>query len=486
MTTRNNDNGGCGRVLPVASRREFLQTSSCGFGWLAFGALASRWMPSPKGADAAAPAASAAKPGTIDAAGRHIPGTHFAPRAKRVIFVCMRGGPSHVDTFDWKPKLAADDGKPGRRAGATLLGPVAKFAPRGKSGLMISDLFPELAKRADDMCLIRSMQTDLPAHPQAFLRLHTGSSQFVRPSLGAWTHYGLGSTVEDLPGFVTIAPPGGFGGAQNYGSAFLPAIHQGTRLGTESRRFTSAEIPNIKPRLNSSAQRAELDYIQSLNRRTLQREGGDAPEVEGVIESFELAHRMQGRMPEVTDLTKETDATKSLYGIGDRETEDMGRKLLLARRLVQSGVRFVEVTHGNWDHHFNLRTSLDNNCTAVDKPLAGLLADLKSRGMLKDTLVVWSGEFGRTPHAQGGDGRDHNNKAFTLWMAGGGVKGGFSYGASDDHGYEAAENPVAMHDLHATILALLGLDHEKLTFRHAGRDFRLTDVHGDVIKAIMA
>lgn len=468
------ENQGCGRVVPLASRREVLQATSCGFGWLAFGALASRLMP----------AASA------DAAERHGdkpgPRTHFPAKAKRVIFLCMRGGPSHVDTFDHKPKLIADAGKPGRRPGSTLLGPLGKFAPRGKSGLMISDLFPELSTRADDLCVVRSMQTDLPAHPQAFLRMHTGSSQFVRPSLGAWTLYGLGTEAENLPGFVTITPPNGFGGAQNYGAGFLPAINQGTRLGADNRRFASAEVPNLKPKVAAPAQRAELDFIQSLNRKTLSREGGHSPEVEGVIESFELAYKMQSRMPEVTDLSRESEATRKLYGIGDRATEDFGRKLLLARRLSEAGVRFVEVSHGNWDHHFNISTVLPNSCAAVDKPLAGLLTDLKSRGMLKDTLVVWTGEFGRTPHAQGGDGRDHNNKAFSLWMAGGGVKGGFAHGVSDDYGYEAVKDPVSIHDLHATILALLGLDHEKLTFRHAGRDFRLTDVHGNVVKAIMA
>jgi hypothetical protein len=430
------------------------------------------------------PAAEAAAADTSPA-GRAAPRMHHPAKAKRVIFICMRGGPSHVDTFDHKPKLIADAGKPGRRPGSTLLGPLAKFAPRGKSGLMISDLLPNLAERADDLCLVRSMQTDLPAHPQAFLKLHTGSSQFVRPSLGAWTLYGLGSAAEDLPGFVTITPPSGFGGAQNYGAGFLPAINQGTRLGADNRAIANAEMPNLHPKVTPAAQRVELDFIQSLNRHAMKRDGA-SPEVEGVIESFELAFRMQGRMPEVTDLSREPESVKKLYGVGERQTDDFGRKLLLARRMAEAGVRFVEVSHGNWDHHFNISNALPNSCAAVDKPLAGLLADLKSRGMLKDTLVVWSGEFGRTPHSQGNDGRDHNNKAFTLWMAGGGVKGGFSHGASDDYGYEAVKDPVSIHDLHATMLHLLGLNHEKLTFRHAGRDFRLTDVHGEVAKDIIA
>jgi hypothetical protein len=474
--TRQSDNT-CGRSLALTSRRDILRGTACGFGWLAFGALANKSMPAAGAAEAAGEPRKAGK----------TKAPHFEPRAKRVIFICMRGGPSHVDTFDYKPKLVADAGKAGRRPGTTLTAPIAKFAQRGKSGLWISDLFPNLAGRADDMCLIRSMQTDVPAHPQAFLRLHTGTSQFVRPSLGSWTLYGLGNEADDLPGFVTITPPSGFGGAQNYGAGFLPAANQGTRLGSDNRSVASAQIDNLKPRLPASAQRVELDYVQELNRHTPGGAAGAAgPEVEGVIESFELAFRMQGRMPEVLDTAKETKATREMYGIGDRATEDFGRKLLMARRLAESGVRFVEVTHGNWDHHFNLGTALPNSCNAVDKPLAGLLEDLRGRGMLKDTLVVWGGEFGRTPHAQGGDGRDHNNKAFTLWMAGGGTKGGFSYGDSGDYGYEATENPVSIHDLHATMLHLLGMDHEKLTFRYAGRDFRLTDVDGRAIKAIMA
>jgi hypothetical protein len=448
-----------------------LKTLSSGFGYLAFAGLAAK----ASGAVSAAPATGPLAPKS----------PHFPARAKRVIFLCMRGGPSHVDTFDYKPVLTADTGKPGRRPGTTLLGTKWKFNQSGKSGLWISELFPNVAKHADDLCLLRSMQTDLPAHPQAFMKLHTGNSQFIRPSLGAWSLYGLGTENENLPGFVTITPPSGFGGAQNYGSAFLPAIYQGTRLGNDNRPIASAELKNLTSSLNKQAQRAELDLVQTLNRQALQRDRVN-PEIEGVIESYELAFRMQSQMPQVMDLSKETEATKQLYGIGEPATEDFGRKCLLARRFAEAGVRFIEISHGNWDQHFNLSTALGNNCGAVDKPIAGLLADLKSRGMLKDTLVIWGGEFGRTPHAQGGDGRDHNNKAFTMWMAGGGVKGGLSYGKTDDYGYEAVEDKVQIHDLHATILALLGLDHEKLTYRYAGRDFRLTDVHGEVVKGIMA
>lgn len=452
----------CGHVTPLLTRREVLSTLSCGFGWLAFSGLAS-----------AADAPLAPKP------------SHFPPKAKRVIFLCMRGGPSHVDTFDYKPKLTQDDGKPGKRPGTKLLGSKWKFTQRGKSGLWISDLFPGIAQHADDMCLVRSMQTNVPAHPQAMVNLHTGNSQFVRPSLGAWTLYGLGTTNQNLPGFITIAPTQSFGGAQNYGSAFLPAIYQATKIGSENRSVAGAQVRNIESTLAPAAQRAELELIQTLNREALRRDRYN-PEIEGVIESYELAFKMQSQMPAAMDITKETDATKKLYGIGNGSTDDMGRKCLLARKFIESGVRFVEITHGNWDHHFNLTTTLANNARDVDTPIAGLLTDLKQRGLLKDTLVVWSGEFGRTPHAQGGDGRDHNNKGFTLWMAGGGAKGGTSYGTTDDYGYEAVENKVQIHDLHATILALLGLDHEKLTYRYAGRDFRLTDVSGTVVKDIIA
>lgn len=457
----------CGNITPLLTRRDILSSLACGFGWLAFSGLTGR------NAIAAETSPLAPKP------------VHFPARAKRVIFLCMRGGPSHVDTFDYKPKLNDDTGKPGRRPGTKLMGSKWKFKQSGKGGLWISELFPQVARHADEMCLVRSMQTNLPAHPQAMVNLHTGNSQFVRPSLGAWTLYGLGTVNENLPGFVTITPPSGFGGTRNYGSAFLPAIYQATRIGTDNRSVANAQVRNIEGTLSPGAQRAELELIQTLNRESLRRDRYN-PEIEGVIESYELAFKMQSQMPAVMDLAKETEATKKLYGITGGPTDEMGRKCLLARRLIEAGVRFVEVSHGNWDQHFNLGTALENQCRGVDAPIAGLLTDLKNRGLLKDTLVVWSGEFGRTPHAQGGDGRDHNNKGFTLWMAGGGVKGGLSYGATDDYGYEAVDNKVQIHDLHATILALLGLDHEKLTFNYAGRDFRLTDVAGTVVKEIFA
>lgn len=428
---------------------------------------------------------------------------HLPQRAKHVIFLCMQGAPSHVDTFDYKPKLIADAGKAapsaaGRNGTAKLMPPQWKFGRHGKSGLWISELWPNLAKHADELCLINSMATDLPAHPQAFTQLHTGTTQFVRPSLGAWALYGLGTENQNLPGFVTINPPGN--ATRSYGSAFLPAIYQGTKVGGPgipglggnlARRFgggmDQATVANIKNnRLTTEAQRTQLDLVQQLNKSRMQLDGGVSTEVEGVIESYELAFRMQAEVPKVMDLTKETEATKELYGIGDGETDTFGKQCLMARKFVEAGVRFIEITHGNWDQHFNLKTALERNCNQVDKPVAGLLADLKARGLLKDTLVIWGGEFGRTPHSQGDDGRDHNNKGFTLWMAGGGVKGGMNYGATDDYGYEAVVNKMHIHDWHATVLALMGMDHEKLTYRYAGRDFRLTDVYGTVAREIFA
>jgi hypothetical protein len=340
------------------------------------------------------------------------------------------------------------------------------------------------------------MATDLPAHPQAFTQLHTGTTQFVRPSLGAWALYGLGTSNENLPGFITINPPGN--ATRSYGSAFLPAIYQGTKIGGNAlsgagglgRRYgggnDQASIANIKnPRLSNEAQRTQLDLVQSLNQSRKALDGGVSAEVEGVIESYELAFRMQAEVPEVLDISQESTATKALYGIDDAETDTFGKQCLMARKLVEAGVRFIEITHGNWDQHFNLKATLERNTQAIDKPIAGLLVDLKARGLLKDTLVIWGGEFGRTPHSQGDDGRDHNNKGFTMWMAGGGVKGGMNYGQTDDYGYEAIENKMHIHDWHATVLDLLGLDHEKLTYRYAGRDFRLTDVYGTVAKEIM-
>ncbi len=440
---------------------------SSGFGYLAFSALST--LAAEKAGNPLAPRAS-----------------HFPAKARRVIFLCMQGGPSHVDTFDYKPKLSQDSGQ-SARGFAKLLGSPFEFKQHGQSGLPISELFPSLAKHADDLCLINSMHTDIPNHPQAVTQMHTGNFQFVRPSLGAWTLYGLGTENDSLPGFVTLAPPNG---AQNYGSAFLPAIYQGTPIGQAGRNRFAQEssrepVSNIaNDKISKDMQRVQLDFVKSLNEEKLKRDQFN-PEVEGIIESFELAFRMQDEVPSVLNVEEESAETKALYGIGNRTTEAFGRKCLSARRLAEAGVRFIEITHGNWDHHRNMKAGLETNCGEIDKPIAGLLQDLKQRDMLKDTLVIWAGEFGRTPHGQSADGRDHNNKGFSLWMAGGGIKGGQRYGATDEHGYQAIENKVHIHDWHATILHLMGLDHEKLTYRYAGRDFRLTDVHGNVVKDII-
>lgn len=455
------------------NRREALRYISSGLGSIAFASMATEQ----------ARAAAAANPLAEKQ-------PHFAARAKHVIFLSMGGAPSHVDTFDYKPQLIADNGKPGKY-GPNLLGSPWKFSQHGQGGLHISSLFPNVARHADDICLLRGMHCDQPNHSQAAMQTHTGSFQFVRPSMGAWTLYGLGTENADLPGFCVL---GEGKSAINFGSSFLPAVYQGTTVGGGSggggrRRFGGGNtevFPNIKnPLLNANAQRTQLDLVQQLNRNKLARDQHQ-PQVEGVIQSFELAYRMQTTMPKLLDVAQESEATKKLYGIGDGDTDEFGNQCLMARRMVESGVRFVELTNGGWDHHKQLRESMVTSCGKIDKPIAGLLADLKQRNLLKDTLVIWAGEFGRTPHAQGGDGRDHNNKGYTTWMAGGGVKGGFSYGSTDEHGYEAVVNRLHIHDWHATILHLLGLDHERLTFRHAGRDFRLTEVSGQVAKEILA
>ena len=467
------------------NRRTFLQTTSNGFGYLAFAALAQQQALRAAGGGPLAPKAS-----------------HFPAKAKHVIFLCMQGAPSHVDLLDYKPKLIADHGKnapsiAGRYGQAKLMKSPWKFGQHGKSGLWISELLPGVAKHTDQLCVINSMATDLPAHPQAFSQMHTGSTQFVRPSLGSWALYGLGTLNENLPGFITINPPGN--ATRTFGSAFLPAIYQGTKVGggglpgggAVARRFgggmDQASVANIKnSRYSSEAQRTQVDLIQALNEARQEADGGVSPEVEGVIESYELAFRMQAEVPKVMDLTKESKATEALYGIGEEATDTFGKQCLMARKFVEAGVRFIEITHGNWDQHFNLKTTLERNCAAIDTPIAGLLQDLKQRDLLKDTLVIWGGEFGRTPHSQGEDGRDHNNKGFSIWMAGGGVKGGMNYGITDDYGYEAVQNKMHIHDWHATVLHLMGLDHEKLTYPYAGRDFRLTDVHGSVAKEIIS
>ena len=441
------------------NRRQILQNSSLGFGWLALSALQ----------------AHAARPSMINPLAPRQP--HHPARAKRVIFMFMAGGPSHLDTFDYKPELVKQDGV------SRLLGPVLDFKPRGKSGLMISDAFPELSKHADDLCLLNGVRTNNPGHHQATVAMHIGSEMFVRPSMGAWVVYGLGSEAEDLPGFVTIDPISDLGGAMNYGSAFLPATFQGTRLGSGS-----GGVPNLQNgSLSSSAQRKQLDFIQNANRKLLESQPGNA-ELEGIVQSYEMAWKMQSSVPDVLDLAGEPDSIRSLYGLDDPVTERFGNQCLMARRLAEKGVRFIQLTSNGWDHHNNLKQAVTDRSASIDRPIAGLIQDLKQRDMLKDTLIVWGGEFGRGSHGDNDprNGRGHNAKGFSMWMCGGGVKGGFKYGSTNDIGNEAVEGIIGTHDLHATILHLLGLNHERLTFRYAGRNFRLTDVAGEVATPIIA
>lgn len=468
------------------SRRHALKSLSSGFGYLAFASLAQQAAARNDNSSNLAPKA-----------------THFPATAKRVIFLSMNGGPSHVDLFDHKPKLADHEGR--QTADSAIAGNKGlmpspfQFAKHGESGQWFSELNPHVAKHADDICFINSMHTDLPNHSQAFIQMHTGSFQFARPSLGAWSLYGLGTENSNLPGFITLNPPSENGGARNYGSAFLPAVYQATRIGTNQipefyakmlgvDKEPGGPLRNMKNELLSrQQQRSQLNLIRDLNAHKLDRDVYH-PEIEGAIESFELAFRMQDEVPGLLDVSSETEATLDAYGVGNgKATDRFGRQCLLARRMAEAGVRFVELTAPKgWDHHFQLQKALPESCLATDQPVAALLADLKARDLLKDTLVVWAGEFGRTPYAQSGTGRDHNNKGYTIWMAGGGVKGGTAYGSTDELGYAAVENPVHIHDWHATMLHLLGLDHRKLTFNYAGRNFRLTDVYGNVVHDIVS
>ena len=454
------------------SRRNFLKNTACGFGYLAFAGLA----------NAASTAGGFENPLTVKQ-------PHFAPRAKRVIFMFMQGAPSQHETFDFNEEIVAAAGGTaeseanGNKRSGKVLAPVYPYKRQGESGLPISEVFPHLGKHADSLCLLNGMVTDTPAHPQASIFTHCGNITFVRPSMGAWALYGLGTENQDLPGFVTMNPPP-VGGALNYGSAFLPASYQGTRITIEKGKDPIENIRNA--RLSSEAQRAELDFIQEMNQDLLERSKVDN-QIEGVIQSYELAFRMQTSVPEVMDVAKESDATREMYGLNDPATQEFGTQCLLARRMAEAGVRFIELGKNGWDQHQQLRKKIHENATAIDKPIAALLTDMKQRGLFEDTLFVWGGEFGRTSYEQNnqGDGRAHNNRGYTMWMAGGGVKGGIRHGKCDATG-AAVEGKVHLHDLHATMLHILGLDHTKLTYRYSGRDFRLTDVHGRVVKEILA
>jgi hypothetical protein len=460
------------------NRRQALQAAACGFGSLALAGLAN--------------SAGAA------------PAFHHVPKAKRVIFLFMAGGVSHVDSFDHKPRLDLDDGKMMEFSDARVLansGKVVKhrvmkslwkFRQHGETGHWASELFPQMAEHVDDLCFLHGMHTEGVAHGPATLFMHTGSTNQIRPSMGSWITYGLGSDNENLPAFVSLCPSAGNGGPRNYGNAFLPAVYQGTAIGRPGIPTSEAKIRNLfNAERSPGEQQEQFDLVQSLNKQQLDQRGKDS-ELEAVINSYELAFRMQHAAPGVLDLAGESAETLDLYGISDKTTENFGRQCLMARRLAESGVRFVQVNYSDnsnnpaWDQHSNMPKHAEH-AKAVDRPIAGLLTDLKRRGLLEDTLVWWGGEFGRNPYAQqNGTGRDHNPNGFTVWLAGGGVKSGFSHGSTDEFGHRAIENKTHMHDLHATVLHLLGLDHERLTYRFAGRPFRLTDVHGHVINEILA
>lgn len=467
---------------PRVTRREMLTQSSNGFGMLALSAML---------AEEARADVKTNSPAEDPLAPK---APHFPAKAKRVIFLFMHGGPSQVDTFDYKPLLERDDGKPlpfskprvvSGQTGNLLKSPWS-FKQYGQSGAWASELFPEIASHADDICFIKSMYGSNSRHGGALLELHTGSDTFVRPSMGSWVTYGLGTENRNLPGFITVCPTLSHGAENNFSSAFLPAIYQGTPVGNAGTPSDKAKIPFITGDTPAKLQRMEIDFFNRMNRERLQVTGPDNA-LEGRIDSFELAFRMQATAPQLQDLSSETPLTQKLYGLDDPATANYGRQCLMARRFAEAGVRFIQISHSyKWDQHGNLRKDHAKNAREVDRPIAGLLYDLKQRGLLEDTLVWWGGEFGRTPTAQGGDGRDHNPHGFTMWLAGGGIKPGISHGATDDYGYYSVENKVHFHDLHATILHQLGLDHEKLTYKHAGRNFRLTDVHGRVVREILA
>jgi len=459
------------------SRRRLLQQSACGFGSLALGNLLAGGRPAPLAGDDLKP---------------RLP--HFAPRAKRVVFLFMHGGPSQVDTFDYKPMLQRDHGKPlpfpkprvtFAETGNLMRSPYG-FRQYGESGQWVSEIFPHVARVVDKLCFLKGLHGSNDAHGGALLKIHTGSDTFVRPSIGSWALYGLGSENQNLPGFVTICPTLGHGGVNNWSSAFLPAVYQGTPLGNASVPSTQAAVRHLHGEMPAPRQQRMLELLRDLNEDHAAARAGDSL-LDARIQSFELAFRMQMEAPGVLDVTSETAATKRQYGLDDQRTENFGRQCLMARRLLEAGVRFVQVTHSyKWDQHGNLEPDHRRNAAEVDQPIAALITDLEQRGMLEDTLVWWGGEFGRTPTSEGGTGRDHNPHAFTHFLAGGGVRQGCSYGSTDDYGYYAQTDRMHVHDLHATLLHLLGLDHERLTFRHAGRDFRLTDVEGKVARAILA
>jgi hypothetical protein len=471
------------RIQMRPSRREMLRLAGSGFGLLGLAALLadeSTAVAADMSTDRAANPLALQRP-------------HHPPRAKRCIFLFMPGGPSHLDTFDPKPRVTKDNGKPlpiekpklMRTQTGNLLASPWKFAKHGQSGIEVSELFPQLATCVDDLCVIRSMVADNINHTGANLQMNTGEQAFSRPSIGSWLVYGLGTENRSLPGFVVISPAPPAPGASLWSSSFLPAAYQGTWI-----KDLKDPIQHLRDPLGDvGRQREKLDLLRRLN-ELHKRERTIGSPLDARIASFELAFRMQREAPEAFAIDAESPATKKLYGMDNPATEAFGKQCLLARRLIERGVRFVQVydtakDSNSWDHHSGLQSKLPQQCAGVDLPIAGLLKDLKARGLLEDTLVVWGGEFGRTPTAQGTDGREHHPFGFTMWLAGGGVKGGIVHGATDEFGWYAVQDKVHVHDLHATILHLLGIDHERLTYRYGGRDYRLTDVHGRVVERIL-
>ena len=464
-------------LLP--SRRRLLATAGTGFGLLALADLLAAEEKQAAEADRAVNPFAVRKP-------------HHAPKAKRVIFLYMPGGPSHVDLFDPKPRLARDNGKPlpfekpklERTKTGNLLASPWKFGKHGKSGIEVSELLPRVASCIDDICVIRSMHADNINHTGAALQICTGEQAFSRPSMGSWLVYGLGTVNQNLPGFVVVSPAEVFQGAQLWASSFLPSAYQGTLV-----RDMKNPIANLHTGSGEAEQRDKLDALKEFNELHKRGRPSDS-QLDARISSFELAFRMQREAPEAFDISRESARVQAMYGIGSPATDLFGRQCLMGRRLLERGVRFVQLfdapANNAWDHHGGIRENLPKRCQAVDQPIAALLTDLKSRGLLDDTLVLWGGEFGRTPTAEGNNGREHHPFGFSMWLAGGGIKGGMTHGATDEFGWHSVENKVHVHDLHATILHLMGLDHTKLTYRFGGRDYRLTDVHGEIVKKILA
>ena len=461
---------------PILSRREVLTRIGGGFGALALATLLQE-------------NAAAGSTGRVDPLAQRAP--HFVPKAKRLIFLFMNGGPSHVDTFDPKPELNRLDGqaapesllaKTKRKPKGKLMASPFKTQRFGKSGIEASELYPEVGRYMDDLCILRGMYTDNPNHEPGLLLMNTGNMQPIRPSMGSWLTYALGSENQNLPGYVVLCPGKPVVGPQLWSNSFLPGIYQGTHINNKSID-PGTIIRDVRNRyLTAAAQRRQLDLLQQLNQSHLEERGRDE-QLEARIASLEMAYRMQGSAQEAFDIAKETPLTRRQYGNGE-----FANACLLSRRLVERGVRVVQIYYGNgqpWDDHKDIANHRDH-AQKSDRPIAALLQDLKTRGLLEETLVVWGGEFGRTPTAESSKGRDHHSLGFSMWLAGGGVKGGMVHGATDELGFNAVEGRVHVHDLHATILHLLGLNHEKLTYRYSGRDFRLTDVHGKVVQEILA